>query len=87
MSGRLQGAADLACHVAADHDEVLGSGDGPESLAEAAGGAGVSVRSVPDTDAAIELLSDLVRPSDVVLVKASSEVGLLPVAAALKYLG
>ncbi|GAB3976028.1 UDP-N-acetylmuramoyl-tripeptide--D-alanyl-D-alanine ligase [Actinoallomurus acanthiterrae] len=79
--GALAGELGIATMV------VVGSGDGPEALAEAAGGAGVSVRSVPDADAAIELLSDLVRPSDVVLVKASSEVGLLPVAAALKYLG
>ena len=52
-------------------------------MVAAARGAGVSVYAVPDGDAAIELLRRSLRPGDVVLVKASSMVGLSAVAAAL----
>jgi UDP-N-acetylmuramoyl-tripeptide--D-alanyl-D-alanine ligase len=41
------------------------------------------VYAVPDGDAAIDLLRESLRPADVVLVKASSMVGLSAVAAAL----
>jgi UDP-N-acetylmuramyl pentapeptide synthase len=41
------------------------------------------VYAVPDGDAAIGLLRESLRPADVVLVKASSMVGLSAVAAAL----
>ena len=52
-------------------------------MAAAARAAGVSVHAVPDGDAAIGLLRESLRPADVVLVKASSMVGLSAVAAAL----
>ena len=52
-------------------------------MAAAARGAGVSVYAMPDGDAAIGLLRESLRPADVVLVKASSMVGLSAVAAAL----
>ncbi|MGI5225057.1 UDP-N-acetylmuramoyl-tripeptide--D-alanyl-D-alanine ligase [Actinoallomurus sp. CA-142502] len=63
---------------------VVGEGEGPETLAEAARDAGVSVHTVPDRTAAAELVKELLQPADVVLVKASSEAGLSAVAAALR---
>lgn len=62
---------------------AVGQGGGPDALAAAADGAGVSVFAVPDGDAAIGLLRGALRPGDVVLVKASHMVGLSAVAAAL----
>jgi UDP-N-acetylmuramoyl-tripeptide--D-alanyl-D-alanine ligase len=62
----------------------VGRGEGPDAMVAAARGAGVSVYAVPDGDAAIGLLRELLRPADVVLVKASSMVGLSAVAAALE---
>jgi UDP-N-acetylmuramyl pentapeptide synthase len=52
-------------------------------MAAAARKAGASVYAVPDGDAAIGFLRESLRPADVVLVKASSMVGLSAVAAAL----
>jgi UDP-N-acetylmuramoyl-tripeptide--D-alanyl-D-alanine ligase len=63
---------------------VVGTGEGPETLAKAARDAGVSVHEVPDRNAAIDLVRELLRPADVVLVKASSEAGLSAVATALR---
>lgn len=63
---------------------VVGTGEGPETLAEAARGAGVSVHAVPDRNAATDLVRELLQPADVVLVKASSEAGLSAVATALR---
>lgn len=62
---------------------AVGDGEGPDAMVTAARGAGVSVYAVPDGDAAIGLLRESLRPADVVLVKASSMVGLSAVAAAL----
>jgi UDP-N-acetylmuramoyl-tripeptide--D-alanyl-D-alanine ligase len=62
---------------------AVGTGEGPDALAAAARDAGVSVHAVPDRDAAIDLLRTALRPADVVLVKASSMVGLSAVVAAL----
>jgi UDP-N-acetylmuramoyl-tripeptide--D-alanyl-D-alanine ligase len=62
---------------------AVGEGEGPNAMAAAAREAGVSVRAVPDREAAIGLLRELLRPADVVLVKASSMVGLSAVAATL----
>jgi UDP-N-acetylmuramoyl-tripeptide--D-alanyl-D-alanine ligase len=62
---------------------VVGTGEGPDSLAAAARAADVSVHAVPDRQAAIDLLQESLRPADLLLVKASSELGLSAVAAAL----
>jgi UDP-N-acetylmuramoyl-tripeptide--D-alanyl-D-alanine ligase len=62
---------------------AVGKGEAPDAMAAAAREAGVSVYAVPDGDAAIDLLRESLRPADVVLVKASSMVGLSAVAAAL----
>ncbi|HEX6518455.1 MAG TPA: UDP-N-acetylmuramoyl-tripeptide--D-alanyl-D-alanine ligase [Streptosporangiaceae bacterium] len=62
---------------------AVGKGEGPDAMVAAAREAGVSVYAVPDGDAAIDLLRESLRPPDVVLVKASSMVGLSAVAAAL----
>lgn len=62
---------------------AVGRGEAPDAMAAAAREAGVSVHTVPDGDAAITLLRESLRPADVVLVKASSMVGLSAVAAAL----
>ena len=75
--GALAGALGIDVLVA------VGKGEGPDAMAAAARGAGVSVHAVPDGDAAIDLLRESLRPADVVLVKASSMVGLSAVAAAL----
>ncbi len=75
--GALAGALGLDVLVA------VGQGEGPDAMIAAARGAGVSVYAVPDGDAAIGLLRESLRPADVVLVKASSMVGLSAVAAAL----
>ena len=75
--GALAGALGIDVLVA------VGQGEGPGAMAAAAGEAGVSVSAVPDGDAAIGLLRKSLRPADVVLVKASSMVGLSAVAAAL----
>ncbi|HEX3959437.1 MAG TPA: UDP-N-acetylmuramoyl-tripeptide--D-alanyl-D-alanine ligase [Trebonia sp.] len=75
--GALAGALGIDVLVA------VGKGEGPDAMAAAACGAGVSVHAVPDGDAAIDLLRESLRPADVVLVKASSMVGLSAVAAAL----
>jgi UDP-N-acetylmuramoyl-tripeptide--D-alanyl-D-alanine ligase len=75
--GALAGALGIDVLVA------VGEGEGPDAMAAAARGAGVSVDAVPDGDAAVDLLRDSLRPAEVVLVKASSMVGLSAVAAAL----
>jgi UDP-N-acetylmuramoyl-tripeptide--D-alanyl-D-alanine ligase len=75
--GALAGALGIDVLVA------VGKGDGPDAMAGAARAAGVSVHAVRDGDAAIELLRESLHPADVVLVKASSMVGLSAVAAAL----
>ena len=75
--GALAGALRIDVLVA------VGNGEGPDAMAAAARAAGVSVHSVPDGDAATELLTESLRPADVVLVKASSMVGLSAVVAAL----
>jgi UDP-N-acetylmuramoyl-tripeptide--D-alanyl-D-alanine ligase len=75
--GALAGALGIDVLVA------VGKGAGPDAMAAAAREAGVSVYAVPDGDAAIDLLRASLRPADVVLVKASSMVGLSAVAAAL----
>ena len=75
--GALAGALRIDVLVA------VGTGEGPDAMAAAARAAGVSVHSVPDGDAATELLTESLRPADVVLVKASSMVGLSAVVAAL----
>ena len=76
--GALAGALGIDVLVA------VGKGEGPDAMVAAARGAGVSVYAVPDGDAAIDLLRESLRPADVVLVKASSMVGLSAVAAALE---
>lgn len=73
----------LAGSVGIDVLVAVGKGEGPDAMAAAARGAGVTVHAVPDGDAAIDLLAGSLRPADVVLVKASSMVGLSVVAAAL----
>ena len=75
--GALAGALGIDVLVA------VGTGEGPDAMVAAAREAGVSVHAVPDRDAAIDLLRESLRPADVVLVKASSMVGLSAVAAAL----
>jgi UDP-N-acetylmuramoyl-tripeptide--D-alanyl-D-alanine ligase len=75
--GTLAGALGIDVLVA------VGKGEGPDAMVAAAREAGVSVYAVPDGDAAIDLLRESLRPADVVLVKASSMVGLSAVAAAL----
>jgi UDP-N-acetylmuramoyl-tripeptide--D-alanyl-D-alanine ligase len=62
---------------------AVGTGEGPDAMADAARVSGVSVRAVPDREAAIGLLRESLRPRDVVLIKASSMVGLSAVVAAL----
>jgi UDP-N-acetylmuramoyl-tripeptide--D-alanyl-D-alanine ligase len=62
---------------------AVGKGEGPDAMVAAAREAGVSVHTVPDGDAAIDLLRESLRTGDVVLVKASSMVGLSAVATAL----
>jgi UDP-N-acetylmuramoyl-tripeptide--D-alanyl-D-alanine ligase len=75
--GALAGALGIDVLVA------VGGGEGPDAMAAAAHEAGVSVHAVPDRDTAIDLLRQSLRPADVVLIKASSMVGLSAVAAAL----
>jgi UDP-N-acetylmuramoyl-tripeptide--D-alanyl-D-alanine ligase len=75
--GALAGSLDIDVLVA------VGEGEGPDAMAAAARRAGVSVHAAPDGDGAIDLLRESLRPADVVLVKASSMVGLSAVAAAL----
>jgi UDP-N-acetylmuramoyl-tripeptide--D-alanyl-D-alanine ligase len=75
--GALAGALGIDVLVA------VGKGEGPDAMVGAAREAGVTVYAVPDGDAAIGLLRESLRPADVVLVKASSMVGLSAVAAAL----
>jgi len=75
--GALAGEVGVAVVVA------VGEGEGPDAMAAAARQAGVSVHAVPDRDAAAELVRQSLRPADVVLVKASSAVGLSAVASAL----
>jgi UDP-N-acetylmuramoyl-tripeptide--D-alanyl-D-alanine ligase len=75
--GALAGALGIDVLVA------VGKGEGPDAMVAAARKAGVSVHDVPDGDAAIGLLRESLLPRDVVLVKASSMVGLSAVAAAL----
>jgi UDP-N-acetylmuramoyl-tripeptide--D-alanyl-D-alanine ligase len=76
--GALAGEVGLSILVA------VGDGEGPDAMGAAARKAGVSVHAVPDREAAIDLLRESVRPADVVLVKASSMVGLSAVVAALE---
>ncbi|WP_242909454.1 UDP-N-acetylmuramoyl-tripeptide--D-alanyl-D-alanine ligase [Actinomadura terrae] len=63
---------------------VVGSGEGPEALSEAARRAGVVTHALPRRRDVVHLLRVLLRPSDLVLVKASDEVGLSAVATALR---
>lgn len=79
--GALAGALGIDVLVA------VGRGEGPDAMVAAARDAGVSTCAVPDGDAAIGLLRESLRPADVVLVKASSMVGLSAVAAALDQKG
>jgi UDP-N-acetylmuramoyl-tripeptide--D-alanyl-D-alanine ligase len=62
---------------------VVGAGEGPDALVAAAREAGASVHRVTDRRAAIDHLRESLRPSDIVLVKASSEIGLSSVAKAI----
>jgi UDP-N-acetylmuramoyl-tripeptide--D-alanyl-D-alanine ligase len=73
----------LAGELGIDVLVAVGKGEGPDAMAAAARKAGASVYAVPDGDAAIGFLRESLRPADVVLVKASSMVGLSAVAAAL----
>lgn len=73
----------LAGSLGIDVLVAVGKGEGPDAMVAAAREAGVSVYAVPDGDAAIDLVRESLRPGDVVLVKASSMVGLSAVAAAL----
>jgi UDP-N-acetylmuramoyl-tripeptide--D-alanyl-D-alanine ligase len=73
----------LAGSLGIDVLVAVGEGEGPDAMAAAGREAGVSVYAVPDGDAAIGFLRESLRPADVVLVKASSMVGLSAVAAAL----
>jgi UDP-N-acetylmuramoyl-tripeptide--D-alanyl-D-alanine ligase len=73
----------LAGSLGIDVLVAVGKGEGPDAMVAAARGGDVSVYAVPDGDAAIDLLRESLRPADVVLVKASSMVGLSAVAAAL----
>jgi UDP-N-acetylmuramoyl-tripeptide--D-alanyl-D-alanine ligase len=75
--GALAGTLGIAVLVA------VGKGEGPDAMAAAALRGGVRVHAVPDREAAIDLLRQSLRPADVVLVKASSMVGLGAVVAAL----
>jgi UDP-N-acetylmuramoyl-tripeptide--D-alanyl-D-alanine ligase len=75
--GALAGALGIDVLVA------VGKGEGPDAMAATARGAGVSVYAVADGDAAVDLLRASLHPADVVLVKASSMVGLSAVATAL----
>ncbi|MGD0554301.1 MAG: UDP-N-acetylmuramoyl-tripeptide--D-alanyl-D-alanine ligase [Streptosporangiaceae bacterium] len=75
--GALAGELGIAVLVA------VGKGEGPDAMAAAAREAGVSVQAVPDRHAAIDLVRKSLRPADIVLVKASSMVGLSVVVAAL----
>jgi UDP-N-acetylmuramoyl-tripeptide--D-alanyl-D-alanine ligase len=90
MTGQAEGTARQHATIGALAGElgiatlvVVGTGEGPDTLAAAARDAKVSVHAVPDRQAAIDLLEGSLRPADLVLVKASSEVGLSAVAAAL----
>ncbi|MBT2207948.1 UDP-N-acetylmuramoyl-tripeptide--D-alanyl-D-alanine ligase [Actinomadura sp. NEAU-AAG7] len=62
---------------------VVGTGEGPDALSEAARRAGVATHALPRRREAVALLRSLLRPADVVLVKASGEIGLSAVATAL----
>jgi UDP-N-acetylmuramoyl-tripeptide--D-alanyl-D-alanine ligase len=62
---------------------VVGEGEGPGAMAAAARKAGIAVHVMPDREAAIDFLRESLRPADIVLVKASSMVGLSAVVAAL----
>ncbi len=75
--GALAGALGIDVLVA------VGKGEGSDAMVAAAREAGVSTCAVPDGDAAIDLLRESLHPADVVLVKASSMVGLSAVATAL----
>ncbi|XRQ09169.1 UDP-N-acetylmuramoyl-tripeptide--D-alanyl-D-alanine ligase [Actinomadura welshii] len=75
--GRLTGELDIDILV------VVGTGEGPDALAKAARQAGVFTHALPERGDAIELLETLLRPKDLVLLKASSEVALSTVATAL----
>lgn len=75
--GTLTGELNIAILV------VVGDGEGPETLAAAARRAGMFVHYVPDQQATIDLLRGILQPADLVLVKASSEIGLSAVATAL----
>ncbi|MEW9548910.1 UDP-N-acetylmuramoyl-tripeptide--D-alanyl-D-alanine ligase [Nonomuraea sp. NPDC050783] len=61
---------------------AVGPGD-PRAMAEAARSAGVTVHAVEDVAGAVEVAGALLRPGDVVFVKASSEFGLGACARAL----
>jgi len=91
MTGQAEATADrhstvgtLVAEIGISDLVVVGAGPGPNALAVAAREAGVFVHAVPDRAAALEQSRYLLRSSEVVLVKASSEVGLSSVAAALK---
>jgi UDP-N-acetylmuramoyl-tripeptide--D-alanyl-D-alanine ligase len=69
--------------VAAGIHHLVVVGAAAEPLAAAAAAAGADVHRVPDPAGAVALLANLVRPGDVVLVKASRAVGLEQVGTAL----
>nr|WP_316043335.1 cyanophycin synthetase [Actinomadura sp. CNU-125] len=82
-AGRHADVGALAAGLGVSILVVVGDGEGPEALAAAARRADGFVHSVPDRTAAADRVRGLLRPDDLVLVKASSEVGLSAVAAAL----
>ncbi|MFB9469258.1 UDP-N-acetylmuramoyl-tripeptide--D-alanyl-D-alanine ligase [Nonomuraea salmonea] len=79
--------ADVGALVALLGFDVLiavGAGD-PHAMAEAAASRGVHVHTVADPAEAAALATELLRPGDVVFVKASSEIGLGACARALTH--
>ncbi|MEV4804430.1 UDP-N-acetylmuramoyl-tripeptide--D-alanyl-D-alanine ligase [Nonomuraea sp. NPDC049421] len=79
--------ADVGALVALLGFDVLiavGAGD-PRAMAEAAASRGVRVHTVADPAEAAALATELLRPGDVVFVKASSEIGLGACARALTH--
>ncbi|GAA4235334.1 UDP-N-acetylmuramoyl-tripeptide--D-alanyl-D-alanine ligase [Actinomadura meridiana] len=76
--GKMVGDLNIAILV------VVGTGDGPTALAAAARRANIFTHALPDRAAALDLLQGLLRPSDVVLIKASSEAALTTLAESLR---
>jgi UDP-N-acetylmuramoyl-tripeptide--D-alanyl-D-alanine ligase len=65
-----QDAGQLAARLGVGVLVAVG-GDGAAAMADAARGGGLSAVVVPDPDAALSALADLLRPGDIVLAKAS----------------